>query len=90
MSGTKDKVCTEKLEKPAKRWVNWWRCSIQMFVVAQCDRFVSAGDVFSGSRIHHSIADAEQDARESLDEDIAVCGRPRAEYLGAYPEGERP
>lgn len=80
----------EEVKEPAKRWRNWWRAPYDG--VAECvftGKLTArrAGEAYPGFRVYPS-----QDAAETSVKEI-VTGRYGglvANYLGAYPEGDRP
>jgi hypothetical protein len=84
-------LAPETLKEPPKVWFNWWRarCAVNDHRIGSglgCVRR-EAGEVYASWRSWPSHDLAETDARRLLGYlDTAKC----CEYLGAFPEGERP
>lgn len=80
-------LAREPVKEPAKRWRNWWVAkNPNHFYCVHCGscRFADRGEQFSDHcAIYPSKDIAESDAAKWLDAEVE-------EYLGAYPEGERP
>ena len=79
----------EKIEKPAKAWRNWYR-ALRTFVSLEGDN-LKKGERYPGALVWPSKDAAESCANEQLlagPRFATGCGW--AEYLGAFPEGERP
>lgn len=81
---------TERALEPPKRWLNWWR--IQVTVLGECVKCAQEDWRFAGQEYSDCACDggypsvdvAETEAAQVLSE------YPFVEWLGAYPEGERP
>lgn len=87
---TDRELAREPAKGPPKRWRNWYRAlSFRRGHCVVCgtrNLTNQPGDIFSGHcRTHPTKEVAEQRAIDQM----AVWVFP-AEYLGAYPEGERP
>lgn len=84
----------EPVKEPAKNWVNWWR-SLETHESC-CGPLQPPNTVYAelcvpcGVGPHPSRDVAETWAHEMMREDMAEYGRYTDEYLGAFPEGERP
>jgi len=82
----------ERTATPA-RWRNWWRLYPPSFVRCNaCGAFHRSPDGspfdYAGCcQTYESRFDAELNAKEDYDES---CDQAKVEWLGAYPEGERP
>lgn len=83
---TKQNPAGERMEEPAKRWFNWWRHTAD-WTSSRGDSY-RVGDVPAPKGNGSSSKDiCETHAYEWL----AKYGRHGlAEFLGAFPEGQRP
>lgn len=96
---TDDDLRTERepVKEPAKAWRNWWRLYWPTYVRCEaCGVFHFRGraqgeavDYDGCCTVYPSRDTAESDARATENYDES-CERAKVEYLGAYPEGERP
>lgn len=84
----------EVAKEPAKRWRNWWRLYPPTYVRCNtCLTFHRApveGKLFDYGgccQTYESQFEAELDAKEEYN---PSCDQAKVEYLGAFPEGERP
>ena len=86
----------ETATEPPKRWRNWWRlyppvwvtcnfCGTQHFRDQQAR--TTPIDYDGCCQVYPSKDLAESGAEPEYDDS---CAQARVEYLGAYPEGERP
>lgn len=66
--------------RPARGWRNWYRALVAHYAN---DHFAAKGERFAGSAVHPTKDVAESKAAA---QDMAGW----VDYLGAYPEGERP
>ena len=87
MSDQLEKLLAQKpMKKPAMGWRNWW---LQKRDWTARDGTISrAGEVGPGNTIWPSKDIAETRAEKWFAE--TINGHDFSEYLGAFPEGERP
>lgn len=88
-------VNDERIEKPAKAWLNWWKA-----VYAPRDRFgphidndgnvVPLGHLLRDNTPKPSREIAEQKALVEIARITAKDGGCYWEWIGAFPEGTRP
>lgn len=77
----------KRLTEPAKRWFNWWLAKWTVDCV-HCGAFACAGEVYSNVCEHCGDGPfASRDLAETAAANAIVLG---SEYIGAFPEGERP
>lgn len=77
---------TEKIERPAKAWRNWYRALVPL-------NFNTGERVQRGAVYHADRTWPSKDAAETWFHraDASYPSKNgRAKYLGAFPEGERP
>lgn len=77
----------EAVKEPPKRWRNWYRALTRF---CDDDGLLRAGEVYHGTRLWPSKDAAESVASEESQDERCAVGAGFSEYLGAYPEGERP
>lgn len=82
---------TEQKTEPPKRWLNWWRAKVAgVTSCAACNAsfVVLRGEVFAGDYCDHVIW---HDSKFMAELAALECDCPEwLEYVGAFPEGERP
>lgn len=81
--------------EPAKRWINWGRVIAPGGALFRCECGAEIrrafGQVFpSHCGVHPSKDVAETHAAEVMAQDIRRVGSLAYDYLGAFPEGQRP
>jgi hypothetical protein len=74
--------------RPAARWRNWWRTR-ETFRMTN-GRIIGGGKVLTNDPSYHSKPAAEHDAHAYIAQNFLEFGNCCVEYLGAFPEGERP
>lgn len=74
----------EAATEPPKRWRNWWLSRSD--VIRRTGERFPAGTAYEGDRLWPSKDAAETAALNQLREDAYLPDQ----YIGAYPEGERP
>ena len=85
----------EKIEKPVKGWVNWYKIITPGGVRFDDGSFLALGELDHG-RVWPTKDVAETIAAEYMSATpltVPALSEPRKamyEYLGAFPEGERP
>lgn len=84
---TTPELVRETVKEPAKRWRNWYR-ALAGFL--DPGGFVEEGEVYHGTRLWPSKDAAETRALEEASDLRFATANGDAQYLGAYPEGERP
>ncbi len=87
---TTPELVREVAKEPPKRWRNWWHAPCDG--VGECvftGKLTAwrAGEAYPGFRVYPSRDAAETSAKEIVS---GRYGGPIANYIGAYPEGERP
>lgn len=87
MSDVLTTVDVKRALKPASRWRNWYRARMHGVINS---RYVCPGDIACGLGVWPSKEIAEQKSWEGLPKRGALAFDLVNEYLGAYPEGERP
>lgn len=75
------------ITKPPARWRNWWRV-VEPYVSNEGTPWPRGEH--PGVRVWPSKDAAETAGRRSEAQVNGMPGPGRVEYLGAYPEGERP
>lgn len=75
-------LAQEPIKKPAKAWRNWYRALTKL-------SFANDGEVYRGKRVWPS-KDAAETGAESCRVGQYPLAKGQSEYLGAFPEGERP
>jgi hypothetical protein len=84
----------ETLKEPPKRWRNWWReATGNESPPCDCGYVVFPYEVYPDcpcGGTYPSKDTAETTAREQIAFDRLQYGYDTDEYLGAFPEGERP
>jgi hypothetical protein len=73
----------EPIKEPAKRWFNWWRCGDTYELCTHAGRPLKPGELY------HGKACPTKDTAETIAASDIRAGVP-SEWLGAFPEGERP
>lgn len=85
-----EKLLAQKpMKKPAKAWRNWYKV-LQRVRYKDTGNTYSAGDIYAGKHPWPSKEVAEQKASDFMAADLFKHGHHFEEYLGAFPEGERP
>ena len=79
-------LAQEPMKKPAKGWRNWFRATVAFKTI---DGAYDAGDVHHGTRVWPSKDAAESHVKFDHSPRYKLH-RASTEYLGAYPDGERP
>jgi hypothetical protein len=88
-----DEQLDEKpITKPPARWRNWWRLYPPTYVRCNsCMTFHRGNgapwDYDGCCQTYESEFDAKFNAKEDYD---PSCDQAKVEWLGAYPDGERP
>jgi hypothetical protein len=82
-----DAMFGEPIKKPAKAWRNWWKATESVLYGPPLCKRLQVGDVYQGDTAWPSKDVAEQKA---LSRQGRIDGWKDDEYLGAFPEGERP
>ena len=81
----------ETLREPVKPWRNWWRIIVKRDAPdPHCRVPNEVGALYPSVRVYPSRDVAETCASKALARDIALFGKYLDEYLGAFPDGERP
>jgi len=77
--------------EPAKRWKNWWR-GISYNRCERCSHQGRPGQIYTDccDPAWPSRDVAESNAERQIAYQIESSGRALEEFIGAYPEGERP
>lgn len=91
MSDQLEKLLAQKpMKKPAKAWVNWYLALVGLPGCADGSQRAKPGEKFHGAKLWPSKDAAETwVTTEPLKFRFPIVGTD-VEYLGAYPEGERP
>lgn len=81
-------LAQEPIREPAKRWRNWWR--EKKSYVCSDGVVYQEGEIHPGGMSWPSKEVAEEKASEWFAKHSKVRPHEYSEYLGAFPEGERP
>lgn len=88
-------LASEPVKEPPKRWRNWWReaTGCESTPCEGCGSVVAPYEVYPDcpcGGTYPSKDTAETTALEQIAQDVLLRGEILDEYLGAFPEGERP
>lgn len=85
---TTPEIVRNPAKEPAKRWRSRWRALYRKLACPDCGASAQqAGDIYDsccgGDAPSYEVA--KEWAREQIEDDIAECGFPHDEWLGAFP-----
>lgn len=84
---TKQNPAGERMEEPAKSWINWFIVVWEGGVRGARGNVAKRGDVVTSNRKYPSKDAAKTDAAMFMSLPAESKG---LKYLGAFPEGQRP
>ena len=83
-------LAQEPIKEPAKRWRNWWKVIVDGVTSQETGEIGRKGSIAVSMWLFPSKEVAEQKAVEDLAWNLNHNGFQTVDYLGAFPEGERP